>query len=125
MNIQAEDGKWYLWPEWVGDNYRIYVTIDEDIILSYKGRVIWDTARRVLRVIGIGAKLEMVKPDGHLVLGGRFVTSSVFSLKLIRPIPVPPSHEGFFDEAPNSLLNGRTLSWKASGKRWISIGQTF
>lgn len=122
MNIQAEDGKWYHWPEWFGDNCRIYVTMDEELVLNYRGRVLWATARRALRLLGIKAKLDMVKPDAHLVLGGRFVPSSVFSLKLIRPIPVPHSHEGFFDEAPNPLHNGRTLSWTHSGQRWKPIG---
>lgn len=123
MNIQAEDGKWYIDPIWQAYNYMIYTNYDEDIILNYKGQVLWATARRILNRLGIKAKLEAVKPNGHIESEGSLCSSSVFSLKLIRPIPVPQSHKGFFDEAPKSLFNGRTLSWKRSGKRWIPTGQ--
>lgn len=122
MNIQCKNGKWYHWPEWNGNAFKIYVTLEEELILNYRGQVLWDTARRILRPLGIKAKLDMVKPNGHLVIGGRFVSSSVFSLKLIQPIPVPDCHEGFFDEAPNPLHNGKTLSWTRSGQRWKPIG---
>ncbi len=124
MNIQAIDGKWYTEPAWDGPSYRVYTDLSEEIILSYKGQILWATARRILAKLGIKAKLETVKADGYIMLKGRLAHASLFSLRLIRPIPVPHSHEGFFDEAPNPLFNGRTLSWKASGKRWIPIGPT-
>lgn len=123
MNIQAEDGKWYVDPSWVGYNYRVYAYLD-DFCLNYKGRVLWATARRILQKLGIKAKLDMVKADSQIITKtGRLSSSSLFSLTLIRPIPVPEIHDGFFDEAPNPLYNGRTLSWKLSGKRWMPIGE--
>ncbi len=125
MNIQAEDGKWYIDPCWDGPNFRIYTSVDtDDITLNYKGSALWSTARRVLSKLGIKAKLESVKSHGYILSKGRLADSSLFSIRLIRPIPVPKIHDGFFDEAPNPLFNGRTLSWKASGKRWIPIGPT-
>ena len=125
MNIQAIDGKWYIDPCWDGPNFRVYTGIDsDDVILNYRGSVLWDTARRVLAKLGIKAKLYEMKPPGYILLKGRLLKSTLFGLKLTRPIPVPHAHGGFFDEAPNPLFNGRTLSWKASGKRWIPIGPT-
>ena len=125
MNIQAIDGKWYVNPSWIADNYAVYVTIYDEIILNYKGHVLWTTARRALHKFGIKAKLDGAPSNDHFVFGNRFVPSSLFSLRLIRPIPVPQSHKGFFDEAPNPLFNGRTQSWKRSGKRWIPTGPTY
>lgn len=125
MNIQAVDGRWYVNPFWLEHNFRIHVSLfEEDFVLSYKGRVLWTTARRALQKLGIRAKLDMVLADGSFVVGGRLVKDSRFLLKLIRPIPVPETHEGFFDIAPDPLYNGKTLSWKRSGKRWIPIGPT-
>ncbi len=125
MNIQAEDGKWYIDPAWDGPNFRVYADMMcDEIILNYKGQVLWNTARRVLNQLGIKAKLDMVKSNGYLMVEGRIAESSIFSLRLTRPIPVPQDHEGFFDEAPNPLHNGRTLSWKICGKRWTPVGET-
>lgn len=118
MNIQAIDGKWYIYPEWRGDLFKIYVTLEDEVILNYRGHVLWETARRPLGKLGIKARLDIVKPNGYILSKGRLCESSLFSLKLIRPTPTPHAHEGFFDEAPNPLHNGKTLSWKKQGKRW-------
>lgn len=124
MNIQAKDGRWYSNPVWQGLNYIVKVE-DEYLILQYKGRVLWGTARRILSKLNIKAKLESVRLDNQIILGGRLVVASIFRINLIRPIPVPPHSLLTYNEAPHPLHNGRTLSWKRSGQRWIPIGETF
>ncbi len=123
MNIQALDGYWYIDPCWDGPKYRVYTDSDE-VILSYQGHVLWVTARRVLSHLGIKAKLDTVKLNGYILTEGRLRASSLFKLKLTKPIPVPQDHEGYFAEAPEPLYNGKTLSWKRCGKRWTPIGPT-
>lgn len=124
MNIQAEDGKWYSDPTWIGKNYVIQVE-DDFLVLKYKGRVLWSTARRVLASLGLKAKLEAVRPDNQIVLDGRLVLSSIFRIDPICPIPKPRLFCNQYSEAPEPLFNGRTLSWIRSGQRWRPIGQTF
>ncbi len=124
MNIQATDGRWYCHPIWQALNYVIQVE-DDYLVLKYKGRVLWSTARRVLIKVGIKAKLDTVRPDNQVILGGRLVVASIFRIKPIRPIPVPPHSLMAFEEAPEPLFNGKTLSWKACGKRWTPIGEIF
>ncbi len=124
MNIQAVDGNWYSNPAWVAKNYVIQVE-DDYLVLKYKGRVLWNTARRVLSTLGLKAKLDAPRPDNQIILNGRLVLSSIFRIKPIRPIPVPILYTSTFSEAPEPLFNGRTLSWKRSGQRWMSIGETF
>ena len=123
MNIQAEDGNWYTNPTWVSQNFVIQVE-DDYLVLKYKGRVLWNTARRVLRKLNIKAKLDVARPDNQIILNGRLVLSSIFRIRPIRPIPVPSLYGSKYSEAPEPLFNGKTLSWKPCGKRWIPIGQT-
>lgn len=121
MIIQATDGKWYNSPCWCGDNFILKVE-DEELVLKYKGRVLWTTARRVLSAIGIKAKLDRALIDSSIVLDAGLTLASVFAIRPIRPIPVPKDHGGIWEEAPNSLIHGEVLTWKRSGKRWLLIG---
>ena len=118
MNIQSTDGLWYRNPAWGSDRFAVQ-ECDDHLILMYKGRVTWPTARRVLPKLGIKAKLDKCCSDTSIIFDQKMVTGSVFRLRLVAPIPKPECHEGAFAEAPDPLFNGTTLSWKRSGKRYI------
>lgn len=108
MFVQAIDKKFYLKPKFHGDNFNI--RFDEVAELSYKTKnaksgkmpdlVSWKTARQVLRPAGISASEKNGPYQAQDVFKGKMQQATVYTITLIRPIPIPTDFDLCVTEKP-------------------------
>lgn len=94
MIVQSSDGFFYQNPTFTTNNAIVEFN-DDGCILYRKGRVTWRTAVKVLTELGLKARRVDREPEDRIfkVIGDDFYECSVFTLRVIKPIPTPKSYD--------------------------------
>jgi hypothetical protein len=115
MIVQATDGQFYRNPIVIRDKFLLEVT-DDGSFIKRKGDVVWTTAQKGLRGGGVKCKHEETVGKGRAIFASRLEQVSVFRVTLLGRIPVPDSHQGVLEVAPNHKeledLDEVVISWK-------------
>ena len=106
MMIQSTDGFYYRNPVILGHRWVLFIE-DNYVLIARKDRVMWTTARRPLAKVGIHCKLISPTNDRKVVIGEEYIKSSIFKIKLLKPLPLPDQHQG----KTSMPENEEVLSW--------------